>query len=152
MAKITHADYNDYRIIGVSSRDSILPRGRAWAVFDTDRNHDQINYRSNRIIGRFVDRSLSLSLSLFSRVSMAKRCNADACTRSACAVSCVNALRRARHDLWDHGPRGPANRRPIFQESRDGRVVVPWETFSEGGRVGKTRLKCQPVESTCSNR
>lgn len=62
MTKITRADYNDYRIIGVSSRDSILPRGRAWAVFDTDRNHDQINYRSNRIIGRFVDRSLSLFL------------------------------------------------------------------------------------------
>lgn len=69
MAKITRADYNDYRIIGVSSRDSILPRGRAWAVFDTDRNHDQINYRSNRIIGRFVERSPSLSLS--PRVSMA---------------------------------------------------------------------------------
>lgn len=67
MAKITRADYNDYRIIGVSSRDSILPRGRAWAVFDTDRNHDQINYRSNRIIGRFVERSPSLSLSLSPR-------------------------------------------------------------------------------------
>lgn len=75
---------------------------------------------------------LPLSLSLSPRFN-GQRCNADACTRSACAVSCVNALRRARRDLWDHGP---ANRRSIFQESRDGRVVVPWETFSNRGGGG----------------
>ena len=51
------ADNNDYRIIGVSSRDSILPPAaeRGWFSIPIE-NHDQINYRSNRIIGRFVER------------------------------------------------------------------------------------------------